>query len=198
MSFKSQAEDQKVQQGANYIGVEIIDVSAPILNTSAKLIEAAQAQMKYCLARKPNLDNQTGMINTARNLVDSLDLILVAAEAIVNNDPDAINKVLAACNIISGAIAHFQAECRQKEGSPELNDVIQNITDQIQETIKHVRNFGETAQRKQAEEASKDVKTPTRALNKMVEKLNAEAKVVEAKRALEEAENRLKQARQKK
>lgn len=198
MSFKSQAEDQKVQLGANYIGVEIIDVSAPILNTSARLIEAAQAQMKYCLARKPNLENQTGMINTARNLVDSLDLIIVAAEAIVNNDPDAINKVLAACNIISSAIAHFQAECRQKEGSLELNDVIQKITDQIQETIVHVRNFGETAQRKQQEEAQKDVKQSSRALNKMIEKLNAEAKVVEAKRALEDAENKLKIARQKK
>ena len=73
------------------------------------------------------------------------------------------------------------------------------ITDQIQDTIKHVRAFGETAQEKLQEETQAN--TPgrkSRALNSMIEKLNAEAKVVEARKLLEEAERKVKQVRQNK
>ena len=199
VSFKSQAQEQQATKGSTYIGVDIIDVSAPILNSAAKLVEAAQAQTKYVLQRQPDLTNTKGLVNTARNLVDSLELLLIAAEAIVNNDADAISKVLAACNLISSAIAHFVAECRQKDGSPELNEVMSRITEQIQETIKHVRAFGEAAQKKQSEEAQQTKSgRPARGLNSMIEKLNAEAKVVEARKLLEEAENNLKRTRQNK
>ena len=84
VSFKSQAQEQQATKGSTYIGVDIIDVSAPILNSAAKLVEAAQAQTKYVLQRQPDLTNTKGLVNTARNLVDSLELLLIAAEAIVN------------------------------------------------------------------------------------------------------------------
>jgi len=195
--FKSTAQEKKSEAGDNYIGVDVIDVSTPILNSAASLVDVAHQQTRFILQKQPDLENTKGLVKTASELVNSLELLIVAAQAIVNSETGAISKVLAACNIISGAIAHFTAECRQKNGSPELNEIMQRITDQIQETIKHLRAFAESALEKEAEQkAQSSTARPAKALNSMIEKLNAEARVVEARRKLQEEENLLKRLRQ--
>ena len=189
--YKTEATTKRTTFGDAYIGCQIIDIATPILNSAARLIAAAQEQTRFCLRRDPQLPNQQGLVKTARDLVDSLELILVAAEATVNNEPDAISKILASCNIISSAVAHFLAECYQKNGSPELNQVMTSITDTIQSAIKHLRAHAESLS---APSSTPD--RPGRPLNAMIAKLNAEAKVVEARRALEAAEQNLKKTRQ--
>ena len=187
----AQYKTEATTVGDAYVGCEIIDIATPILNSAARLIAAAQEQTRFLLRRDPQLPNQQGLVKTARDLVDSLELILVAAEATVNNEPDAISKILGSCNIISSAVAHFLAECYQKNGSPELNQVMTSITDTIQSAIKHLRAHAESVS---APSSAPD--RPGRPLNAMIAKLNAEAKVVEARRALEAAEQNLKKTRQ--
>ena len=199
LALKNTAEEKKITLGDSYVGSEIIDVSAPIINNAAKLIEIAQAQTKFVLSRDSEIINQKGLINTANNLVDSLELITVAAEAVVNNEKDAFPKVLAGCNLISSAVAHFLVENNQKNGSPELNDALHKITSSIQELIKQLRSFGETAMdaaNKKASSIASSLSGARKPLNSMIAKLNAEAKVVAARKALEEAERAAKQTRQ--
>jgi hypothetical protein len=192
--FKAVAEQRRLAIGEGYIGCEIVEIAAPILNTAANLIGAAQQQTKFLLQKDPNLPNQSGLVKTAGGLVDSLELILVAAEATVNNEPNAMAKVLASCNLISSAVAHFLAECHQKNGDPELNVVMTKIVDSIQGMIKQLRTFCEKAYESQtsAQQAAK----PGKQLNSLVERLNAEGAVAEARKALEAAELKLKRLRQ--
>ena len=200
MSLKNTAAEKKLTMGDSYLGCDIIDVSAPILNNTAKLIEVAQAQTKFVLQKNPEITNQKGLINTANNLIDSLELITVAAEATVNNEPDAMPKILAGSNIISAAVAHFLVENNQKGGSPELSSTLHKITDSIQELIKQMRAFADTAmeaeKRQKEQKISGGVSAARKPLNSMIAKLNAEAKVVAARKALEEAERLAKEARQ--
>ncbi|KAH0786800.1 hypothetical protein GPJ56_009329 [Histomonas meleagridis] len=200
MSLKSTAAEKKLTIGDNYLGCDIIEVSAPILNNAAKLIEVAQAQTKFVLQKNPEIINQKGLINTANNLVDSLELITVAAEATVNNEPDAMPKILAGCNLISQAVAHFLVENNQKGGSPELNVTLHKMTDSVQNLIKQLRQFAETAmdaeKKAQQKSVAGGIAGARRPLSGMIAKLNAEAKVVAARKALEEAEKLAKEARQ--
>jgi hypothetical protein len=192
--FKELAAAKKLVIGEGYIGCEIVDIAAPILNTAAALIEKAHQQTKFLLSKDPKLPNQTGLIKTANGLVDSLELILVAAEATVNHEPDSIAKVLAACNLIASAVAHFLAESNQKSGSPELNQGMMKITESIQGMVKQLRQFAESADKTKTEKIQAAARPP-RQLNSLIEKLNAEAKVVEARKALEMAEADLKKVR---
>jgi hypothetical protein len=196
-NFKAVAEQKKVTIGEGYIGCEIVDIAAPILATAAELIGAAQRQTQYLLSINPTLPNQAGLVKTAGGLVDSLELILVAAEATVNYEQNSIEKVLAASNIISSAVAHFLAECHQKNGDEDINGVMTNITDSIQGMIRKLRAFGETAYqaREEKAEALEAAKRP-KTMNQMVATLNAEGKVSEARKALESAELALKKLRQ--
>ncbi|OHT09213.1 hypothetical protein TRFO_21942 [Tritrichomonas foetus] len=195
LSMRTIANEKKISSGEGYLGCDIIEISAPILSTAAKLIETAQAQTRFLLQRDPTLPNQKGMVKTANDLVESLALITVAAESTVNNEPDAISKVLAASNLVSSAVAHFLAEVHQKNGSPELNDAMEKITGSIQGLVKQLRAFGEAAQNAETQRNTDSVAVGKKPLSSMIEKLNAEAKVVEARRALEEAEQKLKKAR---
>lgn len=194
-SMKSVAQEKKIAHGEGYLGLDIIDISAPILSTAAKLIETAQAQTKFLLKRDPNLPNTKGLVKTAQDLVESLTLITVAAECTVNNEPDCISKVLAASNLVSSSAAHFLAEVYQKNGSPDLNAAMESITGSIQGLVKQLRAFGEAAQRQQSEKNAASAVPSAQKLSSMIQKLNAEAKVVEARRALEEAELKLKKTR---
>ena len=194
-SMKSVAEEKKVAHGEGYLGLDILDISAPILSTAAKLIETAQAQTRFLLKRDPNLPNTKGLVKTAQDLVESLTLITVAAECTVNNEPDCISKVLAAANLVSSAAAHFLAEVYQKNGNPDLNAAMESITGSIQGLVKQLRAFGEAAQRQESEKNAASAAPSAHKLSSMIQKLNAEAKVVEARRALEEAELKLKKTR---
>jgi hypothetical protein len=192
--FKTVAVEKQRTIGEGYIGCEIIDISAPILNNAANLIEATQKQTKFLLAKNPKLPNQSGLVKTAGGLVDSLDLILVAAEATVNHQPDAIAKVLASCNLISRAVAHFLAECHQKGGSPELNQVMTGIVDSIQGMIKQLRAFGEKAdmEKREKDEAANRGKGG----NLIIVRLNLESRIARLRKELQEAEARLRKLRQ--
>ncbi|KAH0787079.1 hypothetical protein GPJ56_009077 [Histomonas meleagridis] len=197
-SLKNKAIEQKITIGDNYLGCDIIEVSTPILNNAAKLIDVAKSQTKFVSQKNPEIINQKGLINTANNLVDSLELIIIAAEATVNNEPEAMSKILAGCNLISQAVAHFLVENNQKAGSPELNVTLRKITDSVQYLIKQLRQFAEAAMdaEKNKQNTESNVTGTKRPLNNMIAKLNAEAKVVAARKALEEAEKLAKEARQ--
>lgn len=195
-AMKVVAAEKKIANGEGYLGCDIIEISAPILSTSAKLIETAQAQTRFLLNRGGEMPNTKGLVKTANDLVDSLTLITVAAECTVNNEPDCISKVLAASNLVSSAVQHFLAEMYQKNGNPELDEAMKKITDSILGLVKQLRSFGEVAHNAQNERLVVDSQVSGAKLSSMIQKLNAEAKVVEARRALEEAELKLKKTRQ--
>jgi hypothetical protein len=193
-SFKEVAAQKKATIGEGYIGCEIVEIAAPILATAAELIGAAHHQTQYLLEIDPTLPNQAGLVRTAGGLVDSLELILVSAEATVNHEKNSIEKVLAASNIISSAVAHFLAESHQKNGDEDINASMSKITDSIQVMIKQLRAFGEQAYQARVEKEEANVKRP-KAMNAMVATLNAEGMVSDARKALEAAELGLKKLR---
>jgi dGTP triphosphohydrolase len=193
--FKVLAAEKKPIFGEGYVGCEVVDIAAPILTTAAALIEKAHQQTKFLLSKDPKLPNQSGLIKTANGLIESLDLTIVSAEACVNHDADALSKVQGACNLISAAAAQFLAESNQKTGSPELNQGMAKITESIQGMVKQLRAFAESADRSKSSAVQAEARAP-RQLSKLIEKLDAEAKVVEARKALELAEQALKGLRQ--
>jgi uncharacterized coiled-coil protein SlyX len=91
-------------------------------------------------------------------------------------------------------VAHFLAECNQKSGKPELNEVMTKVVDSIQGMIKQLRTFCERAY-ENAEKAQEAAK-PAKQLNSFIEKLNAETAVADARKVLEAAELKLKKLRQ--
>jgi hypothetical protein len=96
--------------------------------------------------------------------------------------------------LISSAVAHFLAECHQKNGKAELNQVMSKIVDSIQGMIKQLRAFSEERDQARIEKLEAEAK-PGRAMNLFIEKLNAQNAVMKARKDLQEAEARLKTLR---
>jgi cytochrome c553 len=65
----------------------------------------------------------------------------MVAEATVNHGPNSIEKILAASNSISSAVADCVAECHQKNGNQHINVSMTKMTDLIQVIIRQLRIF---------------------------------------------------------
>jgi hypothetical protein len=87
------------------------------------------------------------------------------------------------------------AESAQKEGDPDLNDAMARIVDSIQGMIKQLRAFSEAAA-VEKERRAPPKGPPQRAKSQMTMTLDAESKVNDARKQLQQAEMQLKKLRQ--
>jgi hypothetical protein len=99
--YAMRKKNQESLLGSSGFGVEVLEKLAPILANLSRLIECAKAQIKYCLQKNPVLANANGLIYSAIDLVDSLELITIAAEAVIKDQKTGIPKLVAVCNLVT-------------------------------------------------------------------------------------------------
>jgi hypothetical protein len=195
--LKAAAAAKKASAGGSYIGVETVDIAAPVLNTAARLVEVSRQQVQLLLRRDGNVPNQPGLVAASDAFLRAIQAVIATAEAAVSQAPDAPERLLAAATGAGDALTKFLAEAQQKSGSPELNQVIGKFGNGLKSALAQLRSFAEIAV--QAKSKGAAAPAPARAprqLKALLDLLNAEAKVVQTRKELQLAEGRVKKLKE--
>jgi hypothetical protein len=200
IQLKSTAAEKKSAAGEDYIGAEVLDVAAPVLKSTARLVEVVRQQTQLILRRDGNIPNQAALVNTTDSFFKGIEKVLAGIDAAVAQAKDAPEKLLAAANSTNEAVTKFLEQAQQKAGSPELNQVMGKVAGTVKNGVGQIQSFAEIAA--QAQQAKAGGKAPAgssrqpRDLSSLRDLLKAEAKVVQARKALELAEIRAKKIKE--
>jgi hypothetical protein len=185
--------EKQASIGESSIGGDILDIGTPIVTTVAALIEAAQQQTKFMIMKDRKSAVPKLFVAAADEAVASLEAFLSAAAGTVRHDEGALAKLTDASGKLAAAVNTFQADAVKKGGSPELTQVVGKVAGTVQAMLQQLGAFVGAAERSKAGQAQRVSVKRISQSNPMTELLNAEARVVSCRRALQFAEDMLKE-----
>lgn len=197
--LKTVAIERRLTAGEGYIGSDLLEIGTPILSVTASLVDAAQQQTKFLLRKDAKaIPNQTIVALSTKGLTDAVGTFVASAEAAVEGKEGSLARVLEGCGSMNSALAKFGTQAQQKTGSPELNSLIVKVTDSAQGLVKQLKTLAESGQKakQQAPSPQTTVAARQRAPDRILAMLEAEAKVVDARRTLDLAEIRLREIKE--
>jgi hypothetical protein len=170
------------------VSPDIVDLTSPVLRTTAKFVEIAREQTQILLRRDGSLPNQTALLGAADDFLKGLLEILAGVEATAAGNADAPGQLLAGANASVEAVVKLAVEAQQKGGSRELNQMIFKLAATIRNWLVQVKSFAEIAIRAKEGIGSPVATREPRNLSGLLELFYAETRVVETRKALEFAE----------
>jgi len=165
----------------------IISYSTPIMTAAGQILSRAQEITKQLIATLGHLDNERLLIKSAQDLSEAAQLLIICAEIVVSNqEPEPEYKVIAASKIIRATVSSLVAQVLVQGGDPEgiMNTHVRTVK---KCTAKVISKFEKIVRKRMQEEHAKAKKVT----NKMVAKMNANNKLAEIQKLLQEEEKAL-------
>lgn len=117
---KSASTIDNIEAAADSLPAYLIAAADPILSSTSQILQKAKQVTTDLLKKFGKIENERGLINTAQNLSEAAELLLVCAEILVSGkDNSAEFKAITAARIINAAVAEFQCQVLQKLGADE-------------------------------------------------------------------------------
>lgn len=188
-SKASQIED--IQVAAGTLPAYLIAAAKPILASTAQILVRAKEVTSWLLKKFGKIENERGLINTAQNLSEAAELLLICAEILVEGkDQSAEFKAITAARIINAAVTDLQIHVLKKGGDNE--GIIQKYIGIVRKYSNSVVLRGEAIV---AEKLNQAYEKKPKAKNAFKRKLEQDNVVSKLRTNLEKEEKELKEFR---
>ena len=169
-----------------YVGYDLVYAVTPVVSTIKTIVEKAAAQNQHLKKDFDLVIEQCKRINTF-----TLNIVSAVRDA-VDSKPGA-SKVASENAVSIGRSAQELSSVYQRNGgNVELTNAMMSLSANVSKTAERIASVKETIELpKKKQEVTSTVDAPRR--NNLLERLKAEAKVVEARRKLENAKKALAQ-----